>query len=175
MSWWTVEFEKYLISTHCFSYLLSFSLFLSRSHSGPSPRVPDYTLIHKVSIRQTHTRTRLHTYKTLIQVEQCGRDFFPPSLPIQGCFYGNKLQFLALKSGNLQEVWAASRGRARGCLEEWVCGWGRFYEEDAPRFSWWPQSLAIIQPPLFFQAFNSTSLVLSVYPSCWLALCIQLN
>lgn len=75
-----VYIEKCLVSTQCFSFPLSFCLSLSQKHTAaPSPQVPDYTLIHKVSIRQTHTCARTHTYKTLIQVEQCGRDF--PPLP----------------------------------------------------------------------------------------------
>lgn len=83
--------------------------------------MPDYTLIHKVSIRQTHARARAHARthtKHSSKSSNAAEIFFPPSPPIQGCFYGNKLQFLAQKSGNLQEVRVASRRRAGGWLED---------------------------------------------------------
>lgn len=116
-----------IFNRHTLFLFPSLCLSLWKTHSSPSPQVLDYTLIHKVSIRQnthTHTHIKKHSSKSSNAAE-----IFSPSPPIQGCFYGNKLQFLALKSGNLQEVWAASRGQTRGWLERLVVEQGLKYPQ----------------------------------------------
>lgn len=69
-----------------------------------------------------HMHTLTHTKHS--SKSSNAAEIFPPSPTIQGCFYGNKIQFLALKRGKLQEVWAASKRRAWVLLEDWVGEFG---------------------------------------------------
>lgn len=132
-----------------------------------------------------HTHARIHTKHSPKSSNAAEKSPLPPpSPPIQGCFYGNKLQFLAQKSGNLQEVCAASRQLAGGWLEDYFGGHrrGRSVKElafkrgaagtEMPASSMHRLNSGHLSTLPFSQAINSISLMVSLQPSPWLALLI---